>query len=285
MSQNTRRLVVKVGTSTLTHDTMRPNLHLIDLLTRTLADLQNRGHSVILVTSGAIAVGADKLGLPGRPITLREKQAAAAVGQCSLMHIYDKFLSEYGSAAGQILLTRDDMDHPERRERLLDTFEALLGWGVLPVVNENDSVGIEEIESGTQRVFGDNDSLSARVAALVGADLLVLLTDRDALYDSDPRQNPNAKPIRVVHAVDDALRASAGGAGSNRGTGGAATKIAAGQIALENGFDMVIAHGMDPTLLYDIVEGKPVGTLFTAAAPATPELFAAKRASAGGGAR
>ena len=262
MPKAIRRLVVKVGTSTLTYETMRPNLRRIDLLARTLADLQNRGYSVILVSSGAIAVGADKLSLPERPVSLRDKQAAASVGQCSLMHIYDKLLGEYGSAAGQILLTRGDLDHPERRERLMDTFEALLGWGVLPVVNENDSVGIEEIESGEHRVFGDNDSLSAYVAALVGADLLVLLTDIDALYDADPRHNPEAAPIRLVRIIDDALRESAGSAGSNRGTGGMATKLAAGQIALDNGFDMVIAHGEDPSILYDILEGKDVGTRF-----------------------
>lgn len=261
MSQPAVRLVVKVGTSTLTHDTGAMNLQRMDHLCRTLSDLKNRGLEVILVTSGAIAVGVSRLGLHARPRALPMKQAAAAVGQCELMHLYDKLFAEYGQAMGQILLTREDVADSLRRDHLNGTFLSLLDLGVIPVVNENDSVSAAEIESGRGRVFGDNDTLSAVVAELVQADLLVLLTDIDAVYDRDPHLD-GAQPIREVRALTDQLWQAASGAGSSRGTGGMLTKFQAAEICMKAGIDMVVASGADPELLFDIVAGKPVGTRF-----------------------
>lgn len=257
-----KRVVVKVGTSTLTHDTGRLHLERLDMLARTLSDLQNGGAEMILVTSGAIGAGVSALGLAAKPSALREKQAAAAVGQCRLMHLYDKLFAEYGRSVAQILLTRADVDDPERKGNLLAAFEALLEWGVLPVVNENDSVSPEEIEAEHTRIFGDNDTLSAVVAALVNADLLVLLSDIDGLYTGDPRHDPGARLIPHVGRITQAMRDTAGGAGSSRGTGGMLTKLSAGQIALDGGFSMCIANGAEPRILYDIMAGKDVGTLF-----------------------
>ncbi len=257
-----RRIVVKVGTSTITHSTSLLNLQRLDALARAMTDLRNAGNELILVSSGAIAVGVGAMGLEKRPDELRFKQAAAAVGQCRLMHIYDKLFGEYGQQVSQILLSRPDVEEPERRHNLISTFEALIEWGVLPVVNENDSVSPEEIEQTHTRMFGDNDTLSAIVARLVRADLLVLLTDIDGLYDSDPRSNKSAKLISEVSEITDELLRASGGAGSARGTGGMLTKLSAAGIALEAGFDMVIARGDRPELLYDIADGKPVGTLF-----------------------
>jgi glutamate 5-kinase len=258
-----RRVVVKVGTSTLTHETGALNLDRIERLTRVLSDAKNEGRELVLVTSGAIGAGVSRLGLAARPDKLPQKQAAAAIGQCRLMRLYDKLFGEYGHTVGQILLTRADVLSPERRKNLENTFDALLAWGVLPIVNENDSVSSDEIEHGHQRVFGDNDTLSAAVAELVRADLLVLLTDIDALYDADPREHADAKPIPVVRAVDDVLLRAAGGAGSPRGTGGMLTKLLAGQMALSAGIDMVVASGEAPDIVRRILEGEPVGTLFT----------------------
>lgn len=251
------RIVVKVGTSTLTHQTGLLNLRRIELLVRVLSDIKNSGMDVILVTSGAIGVGMSKLGMTSRPDDLSHKQAAAAVGQCELMHIYDKFFLDYGQVVGQILITRDDIDQESRHEKIIDTFNALLEVGAIPVVNENDSVGVEEI------LFGDNDSLSAEVAVVSNADLLVLLTDIDGLYDADPHKNPDAKIIPVVHKVTDELKECAGGAGSARGTGGMITKLQAAETALNANIPMVIANGADPEVLYRIVAGQSVGTLFT----------------------
>lgn len=256
-----KRIVVKVGTSTLCHGGKGLNFRNIELLARTLADIKNAGHEVILVTSGAIATGCGKLNMPERPTDLRLMQAVAAVGQCELMHIYDKFFLEYGVIVGQILLTKDDVDLPTVRQNLLGTFESLLALGVIPVVNENDSVCIEEIESEHQ-VFGGNDTLSAVVAALVSADLLVILSDIDGLFDGDPRKNENARLIPVVEKIDESVIALAGGAGTNFGTGGMATKLTAAMIANDSGIDMVIANGENPQSLYDIIKGVSVGTLF-----------------------
>ena len=256
-----KRIVVKVGTSTLCHGGKGLNFKNIDLLARTLADIKNAGNDVILVTSGAIGAGCGKLNLPERPTEVRMMQAVAAVGQCALMHIYDKFFVEYGVTVGQILLTKDDVDYPNVRQNLLGAFESLLELGVIPVVNENDSVCIEEIES-EHKIFGDNDSLSAVVAVLVSADLLVLLSDIDGLYDGDPRKNENAKLIPVVENIDDSVIALAGGAGTSFGTGGMATKLTAALIANQHGIDMVITNGDNPQGLYKILEGGVVGTLF-----------------------
>ena len=256
-----KRIVVKVGTSTLSHGGKGLNFRNIDLLARTLADINNAGHEVILVSSGAIGAGCGKLRLPERPTDLRLKQAVAAVGQCELMHIYDKFFGEYGVTVGQILLTRDDVEYPNVRQNLLGTFESLLALDVIPVVNENDSVCIEEIENEHQ-IFGDNDTLSAVVAILVSADLLVLLSDIDGLYDGDPRANGNATLIPVVEKIDDSIVALAGGAGTSFGTGGMATKLSAASLATQNGIDMIIINGERPQNLHTILDGVSVGTLF-----------------------
>jgi len=256
------RLVVKVGTSTLTRTRGSLNLQNMERLTRTLADLKGMGHEVILVSSGAIGIGTAKLRLEARPSLLRMKQAAAAVGQCTMMHIYDKLFSEYNRTVAQILLSGEDVDSQVRAEHLRNTFTSLLELGVIPVVNENDSVSSAEIETGRCKVLGDNDTLSAMVARLVRADLLVLLSDIDGLYDADPRQNPKAKLIHTVTTVTPALRAMAGGAGTWRGTGGMATKLNAAELAMEAGIDMVIANGARMEDLYGIVAGEDIGTRF-----------------------
>ena len=258
------RMVVKVGTSTLTRDNGSMNLRAIDRLAMVLADLHGQGHQVILVSSGAIGVGVGKLGLGQRPRALRMKQAVAAVGQCELMHIYDKFFGEYGATVAQILLTDEDVDDPRRAEHLENTFEALLELGCIPVVNENDSVSSAEIETGRAKVLGDNDTLSAIVARLYRADLLVLLSDIDGLYDKDPHRYPDAKLVSLVTEVTDELRAAAGGAGTARGTGGMQTKLDAAVLATSAGVDMVIANGARPEKLYDIAAGAEIGTRFQA---------------------
>ena len=258
------RIVVKVGTSTLTHDTGAVNLRSMEELIRVLSDLSGYGHQVILVSSGAIAVGTSKLSLPERPKELRMKQAAAAVGQCQLMHIYDKLFSEYNRSVAQILLTGDDVDDPQRAAHLSGTFEALLEMGVIPVVNENDSVSSAEIETGHHKVLGDNDTLSAIVAKLCKADLLVLFSDINGLYDSDPHTNPNARLLSRVDELTPEILAMAGGAGTARGTGGMATKLSAARISMDAGCDMVITNGARMKDLYDIVAGSDIGTRFAA---------------------
>ena len=259
-----QRIVVKVGTSTLTHDTGSLNLRSMEHLVRALADLHGCGNEIILVTSGAIAVGTARLGLSERPRELRMKQAAAAVGQCRMMHIYDKLFAEYNRSVAQILLTGDDVEDPDRAEHLRSTFSALLEMGVIPVVNENDSVSSAEIETGHHKVLGDNDTLSAIVAALCHADLLVLLSDIDGLYDADPRTHPEAQRFHRVEALTPEILEMAGGAGTWRGTGGMATKLSAARIAMESGCDMVITNGARPEDLYGIVEGQDIGTRFLA---------------------
>lgn len=254
-----RRVVVKVGTSTLTYENGKLNIRAIEALCKVLTDLQNAGREIVLVSSGAIGVGMGKLGLKQRPKETREKQAVAAVGQCELMFIYDKLFGEYNRTVAQVLLTKDVMDNPHSKHNVQNTIETLLGMDILPVVNENDTVAIDELVGNN---FGDNDTLSAIVATLVNADLLVLLTDIDGLYEADPRQHPDAKKIPVVHKVDDQLMALAGGSGSNRGTGGMVTKLHAAVITMEAGIPTAILHGGQPERLYDLLEGHCVGTLF-----------------------
>lgn len=261
---NAQRIVVKVGTSTLTHDTGRLNLHNMERLTRTLADLAGMGHEIVLVSSGAIGIGTAKMGLKERPTELRMKQAAAAVGQCMMMHLYDKLFGEYNRMVAQILLTGEDVDAPVRAGHLHNTFGSLLELGIIPVVNENDSVSSNEIETGKCKVLGDNDTLSAIVARLVEADLLILLSDIDGLYDCDPHKNPDANLIHRVEEITPELKAMAGGTGTWRGTGGMATKLTAAQVAMAAGVDMVITNGNNMDVLYDIVAGKDVGTRFVA---------------------
>ena len=257
-----KRIVIKVGTSTLCHAGKGLNFKNIDGLARTLTDIKNEGHEVILVTSGAIGAGVSKLGLRDRPDEIREKQAVAAVGQLELMHIYDKLFGEYGATVGQVLFTRDDVDRPTVKQNLCGTFETLLSMGVIPIVNENDSVCIEEIES-EHKIFGDNDTLSAVVAALVGADLLVLLSDIEGLYDDDPHKNTEAKLISTVNKIDDSIIALAGGARSSLGTGGMVTKLSAARIAGDSGIDTIITNGARPQNLYLIVHDEEVGTRFS----------------------
>lgn len=261
------RIVVKVGTSTLTHESGAPNLRRMEHLSRILSDLRGAGNEVILVFSGAIAAGTARLGLESRPNLLRMKQAAAAVGQCRMMHIFDQFFAEYNQTAAQILLTENDVDDPDRAEHLRGTFAALLEMGVIPVVNENDSVSSAEIETGCQKTLGDNDSLSAIVARLCGAELLILLSDINGLYDADPRTSPTASLLHRVDSLTPKILEMAGGAGTWRGTGGMATKLSAARIAMEAGCDMVIANGARMENLYGIVEGQDIGTRFIAGRP------------------
>ena len=264
MEQRKQRIVVKVGTSTLTHDSGALDLRSMEQLVRVLSDLSGAGHEVILVTSGAIAVGTARLGLPERPKELRMKQAAAAVGQCRMMHLYDKLFSEYNRSMAQILLTGDDVEDPERAAHLRSTFSALLEMKVIPVVNENDSVSSAEIETGHHKVLGDNDTLSAIVAELCQADLLILLSDIDGLYSADPKSHPDAALLHQVRELTPEILEMAGGAGSWRGTGGMSTKLSAARIAMAAGCDMVITNGARMTDLYGIVDGQDIGTRFIA---------------------
>lgn len=257
-----KRIVIKVGTSTLTYDNGNVNFSRIDKLARVLSDLANQGKEVILVTSGAIGVGVGRLKLKEKPGTIREKQAAAAVGQCELMHIYSKFFSEYGRIVGQILLTRDIIVNDYGRENVINTFETLLQNGIIPIVNENDSVSVEEIKVGQMDTFGENDTLSAIVSKLVKADLLIILSDIDGFYDSDPRKNLCSKMISVIDEITPEIEKCAEGAGSKRGTGGMVTKLTAAKIATSSGVNMVLANGSNPEIIIDVINGKDVGTLF-----------------------
>ena len=253
------RVVVKVGTSTLAHHTGRLNIRRVEDLCRVLSDVKNAGHEIILVSSGAIGMGAGKLSLRGRPSDMPTKQAAAAVGQCELMYTYDKLFSEYRHNVAQILLTASDVDHDDRRENFHNTLERLLDLQVLPIINENDSIATDEI------AIGDNDTLSAIVASSIQADLLILLSDIDGLYDADPHSNPDAHIIPVVESITDDILSLGGGVGSSLGTGGMATKLHAAQVVTRAGTEMVIANGEHPELLYDILSGNPIGTRFLAA--------------------
>lgn len=255
------RIVVKVGTSTLAHDGGRLNIRRVELLCKVLSDLKNAGHEIILVSSGAIGMGVGKLGLSGRPEDMPGKQAAAAVGQCELMYTYDKLFAEYSHNVAQILLTADDIQDQRRSSHVHDTLECLLKWHALPVINENDAVATDEI--GIQTTIGENDTLSAVVARLVQADMLVLLSDIDGLYTADPRVDPEAVLIPVVNEITPEVLALAGGTGSSLGSGGMATKLKAATIATEAGIDMIIANGKNPEILYNLFEGNPVGTRFT----------------------
>lgn len=251
------RIVVKIGSSTLTHDEGHLNLRRIEALVKTLSDFKNGGKQVVLVSSGAVSAGVAKMGTH-RPRCTAEKQAMAAVGQSELMKLYSRFFSDYGHTVAQILLTKDVIDQPDRRAAAEDTFRTLLEMGCIPIVNENDSVSTEGIN------FGGNDTLSAYVALVCHADLLINLSDVDGLYDSDPRKNPDAKLIECVRGVDENVLAMAGGAGTERGTGGMATKLQAARIVLEKGIPMYILNGEDPTILYELLDGRHVGTYFAA---------------------
>lgn len=256
------RVVIKIGSSSLTHEeTGRMDLYKMEHLVRALCDLRNRDMDVCLVSSGAIAVGKGAIGLKERPTEIATKQACAAVGQAKLMMIYQKLFAEYNRVAGQILMTKNLVDNPVSRANVQNAFEELFRLGAVPIVNENDTVSTYEMQYLVQ--FGDNDTLSAIVASLVNADLLILLSDIDGLYTDDPHKNPNAKLIREVESLDDAIFAMAkDSTGSSMGTGGMATKLTAARIATYSGADMIIANGRDMQIIYDIFSGDYVGTRF-----------------------
>ena len=257
--ERSMRIVVKVGTSTLAYATGRLNIQRVERMCRVLSDLKNAGHEIILVSSGAIAMGFGKLNLRERPHDMPTKQASAAVGQCELMYVYDKLFTEYNHTVAQLLITAPDIaDGGSRKENFHNTLDRLLELGALPIINENDTISTEEI------AVGDNDTLSAVVAATTRAELLILLSDIDGLYDSDPHKNPDAKLIHEVSEIDEKILSLAGGSGSELGTGGMVTKLHAAQIATEAGCEMVIANGWNPDLLYGIVEREPIGTRFLA---------------------
>ncbi len=257
MFEKCRRVVVKVGSSTLTHETGHLNLRRIEELVKVLSDLKNTGKEIVLVSSGAVSAGIAKLGLDHRPKNTDEKQATAAVGQSELMKIYSRFFSDYGITVGQILMTRDVFENEEGRAHAENTIDALLKMGCVPIVNENDSVATEELN------FGGNDFLSAYVALVCRADILLNLSDIDGLYDSDPRTNPDAKFIERVENINDVI-AHAGGNGTERGTGGMLAKLKAARLVTEDGIPMFIMNGHEPSILYDLLDGKHVGTYFTA---------------------
>lgn len=251
-----KRIVVKVGTSTLTHKTGKTNIARMAKLVSVLSDLKNEGHEIILVSSGAVGIGAAKLGFKSKPDTTKGLQASAAVGQCELMFLYDKLFSEYGVIVSQLLFTADTLVNPAEKHHLIDTFNQLLEYDSLPIVNENDSVYVEEL------LNGDNDCLSANVAKLVDADMLIMLTDTDGLYDSNPSQNENAKLISKVDSITDEIFEIAGDAGE-KGTGGFLTKIKAAKVATDAGVPVIIMNGEKPTALYKAISGESVGTYFS----------------------
>jgi len=263
MSVSKKRIVVKVGTSTITNDSGNVDIRSLDHLCRALSGVENLGYDLVLVSSGAIAVGAGKMRLSQKPKEIRLKQAAAAVGQTELMHLYDKFFGEYNRMVGQILLDNADFSDPARSENLKNTFDALLENHIIPIVNENDSVSHTEIESD-KKLFSDNDMLSALVAIFCNASKLIIFSDIDGLYDGNPNTDPDAKLISRVEEITDELRSVASGSGSNRGTGGMITKLEAADLATAHGIDVLITNGKNPEKLYDIIEKKKVGTLFVA---------------------
>lgn len=257
----TKRIVVKVGTSTLTHPTGKLNIRKVEKLVKTLSDLQNAGNEILLVSSGAIGLGMSKLGLQKRPTSTPMKQACAAVGQCELMYMYDKLFSEYSLTVAQLLLTKYVLLE-DRRKNVENAIESLISSGTIPIINENDTVAIDELELE----MGENDTLAAIVACAAKADLLVIMSDIDGLYNCDPRKNKDASLISVVENITDDIESFASGAGSSLGTGGMATKINAAKIATEAGIDMIIMNGAEPYDLYALMEKKHIGTLFKAKA-------------------
>lgn len=253
--RKSKRIVVKVGTSTLTYSNDKTNLQVMDRLARVLSDLQNQGMEIVLVSSGAMGMAVGKLGLSEKPKEITKRQAIAAVGQCELMYLYDKLFSEYNTTVAQILVTGEDIATPRRKRNMQSTINELLDMGIIPIVNENDSVSTDEIG------IGDNDNLSAMVADMANADLLVLFSDIDGLYDSDPHYNKNAKKLDIVVDIDE-ISGMAAGSSTKQGTGGMITKIEAAKRATGAGIHMVIANGKHVEALYDILDGQKVGTLF-----------------------
>lgn len=254
------RIVIKVGTSTLAHQTGRLNIRQTEKLAKVISDLKNSGHQILLVTSGAIGMGVGKLSLPERPSDIPTKQAAAAVGQCELMYVYDKLFGEYHHNVAQILLTADDFEDETKYSNFSNTLSRLLQLGALPIINENDTVSTAELG------IGDNDTLSALVAIGAGAELLVILSDIDGLYTADPHRNKDARLIPVVSDMGEYIMSLGEGSSTSLGTGGMKTKLSAARLVTQHGIDMIICNGSKPEALYDICEGKPVGTRFKGAA-------------------
>jgi glutamate 5-kinase len=257
-----KRIVIKVGTSTLTHPTGRMNFVRMDRLSMVVSELINRGHEVVLVSSGAIGVGMGKLNMKERPHVMGIKQALAAVGQCELMNIYSKMFSSYNQIVAQVLLTKNDVHDNVRKENIENTFENLLARHIIPIVNENDTVSTDEISS--MEHFGDNDTLSAVVAQLIHADLLIILSDIDGFYNGNPKKCNDLELIDTVTELTDRIRRYADGEGTKLGTGGMVTKLNAAEIVTNSGIHMVLANGKDPLIVFDILDGKNVGTLFVA---------------------
>jgi glutamate 5-kinase len=257
--KNSKRIVVKVGTSTLTHNNGKLNFIRMDRLALVLSELMNDNREIILVSSGAIGVGMGKFNFRKRPAAMGMKQALAAVGQCELMNIYSRLFATYNQTVAQILLTKTDVDDVIKRKNVMNTFRSLMEFGVIPIVNENDTVSVDEIKSLT--MFGDNDTLSAVVAKLVSADLLIILSDIDGLFDMNPNNHKNSRLISLVKDLDS-VRKCAEGSDSLQGTGGMITKLDAAEIATEAGVNMVIANGTDPMIIMKILEGQQIGTLF-----------------------
>ncbi len=254
--KQSKRIVVKVGTSTLTYENGRLNLKCIERMAWVLSDLVNQGKEVVLVTSGAIGVGAARLAFSERPKEMKKKQAAAAVGQAVLIQIYQNFFKEYNQAIAQILLTKEEIQNEERRNNTLNTLHTLLKLGIVPIINANDTISTYEIE------FSDNDNLSAMVAEMIEADLLILLTDIDGLYDKDPRIHADAKRISYIPEVTEQIHKMAGQKGSKFSVGGMATKVQAAEICQKAGVNMVVAAGNEPTIIHKIIDGEDVGTFF-----------------------
>lgn len=252
--RDANRIVIKIGTATIAHPTGQLNIHRMEQFVKVLSDLKNSGKEIIIVSSGAIGMGVGKLGLSGRPADMAGKQACAAVGQCELMYVYDKYFSEYHHVTAQVLLTLDVIEQEHRRQYVTDTFHQLLDYRVIPIVNENDTVAVDEI------VVGDNDTLSAIVCEIVRGDLLIILSDIDGVYNDDPRQNSQARRIPFIDEINDEILSMAKGAGTSQGTGGMLTKLHAAKHGLAHGFTTIIMNGEDPTLLYDVLHGKDVGT-------------------------
>lgn len=259
MVNDFQKIVIKVGTSSLTYNNGKINLKHLDNLCKIISDLQNSGKKIILVSSGAIGVGVGKLGLSKRPEDTSKKQALAAIGQCELMNMYGKIFGEYGRVVAQVLLTAEDIHNDTSRKNIQNTFDELLSMDIIPIVNENDTVATTELEG---KNFGDNDNLSAIVSVLTNADDLIIFTDTDGLYDSDPKSNPNAKLIAVVDEITDEIMHISGGAGSSRGTGGMNSKVKAAKFATQNGTQTYIMNGDHPENLYNVMEGVSVGTKF-----------------------
>lgn len=267
--QNSKRIVIKIGTSSLMTTNGKVNYQQFDRLAYVLSTLNKAGKEIVLVSSGAMGVGMDKLNISKRPVSIPGQQAISAIGQCEMMNLYSRFFSHYNQTVGQILLTRDIIEFPESLKNVTNTFDALLDMAIIPVVNENDTVAVEELDHQTK--FGDNDQLSAIVANIVGADMLIMLSDIDGFYDKNPTTNPDATLYHTISDVTEDVMAKAGGEGSAFGTGGMITKLKAARYLLQHDREMILAKAEDLTIIFDILEGYEIGTYFAAKPEITKE--------------